>query len=46
MNLNDLIYELGDDYEDFLCVTEHNFDVDIWWLELDIESMALHTGVI
>lgn len=38
MNLNDLIYELGDDYEDFLAIHEHNFDVDPFWnQEIDIE---------
>lgn len=28
-------------YEDYLALVEHCFDVDVWWLELDIESMAL-----
>ena len=38
MNLNDLIYELGDDYEDFLAINEHNFDVDPFWnQEVDLE---------
>lgn len=38
MNLNDLVYELGDDYEDFLCIHEHDFEVDSSWrYEPDLE---------
>lgn len=39
MNLNDLVYELGDEYEDFLCLSDHCFDVegDDWKMELDLD---------
>lgn len=38
MTLLDVIEKMGDEYEDYLCITEHNFDVDPFWnQELDLE---------
>jgi hypothetical protein len=42
MNIFDSLFELDDHHEDFLGLIEPSFEVEPdFWLELDIESMAL-----
>lgn len=43
MTLLDVVEQMGDEYEDYLCITEHDFEVDSSWryeenLEYGMES--------
>jgi hypothetical protein len=38
MTLNDMVNELGDEFDDYLALNDHDFEVDSSWrYEIDLE---------